>query len=206
MNVNGHSLLKRLKNAHWAVAARTYGNDHSALIGLLVYWWISMSPNNHWALEGGPTNGYKQKGVRGQCDALLCDRAGPIGVLEVEGTRHESTVRKIGKFFNAKIKDYESLKFGILLLYTYQAIGCGENRRFPEAAVPEALNEVIGVTEKHQDKSFIVITLDKEYQHLTVGIRARNEYYMGKPNSIEGRLYIKGKEREKISFYKKNPN
>ena len=118
MILMGRNLLNSLKNVRWKVLARTYGNSHSTLIGLLVDWWISMSPEYHSALEGGPTNGYEKKGVRGQCDAMLCYKNDPVGVLEVEGSRYGETARKIGRFFDAKKVNYKSLKFGILLLYS----------------------------------------------------------------------------------------
>ncbi|MBW1997559.1 MAG: hypothetical protein JRJ29_06285 [Deltaproteobacteria bacterium] len=85
MRLDGQNVLRSLRNVRWNVAGKTYGNNHSTLIGLLVDWWVSVSPDCHWALEGGPANGYKGKGVRGQCDGMLCANDEPVGVVEVEG-------------------------------------------------------------------------------------------------------------------------
>lgn len=202
MNLENKELLHSLSNVHWYVAAKTYGNNHATLIGLLVEWWISLPFDNHCVIEGGPTNGYQQKGVRGQCDALFCLGNDPVGILEVEGTRYRKTVEKIGKFFNAKYEELESLKFAINLFYTYEAYGKGKERKFPSAATNEAIEEIKNVTNEHPGKEFILITLDKKYERQTTGIRARNEYYMGSPEHIEAYLFSKGKETEKISLGK----
>ena len=105
----------------WHVAARTIGNDHSTLIGLLIDWWTSMDPEHHWALEGGPGNGLPEGGGRGQRDALFCRGLAPIGVLEVEGYRY--AIEKIGSFFEAHYPELKPLEFGLLLLYNYEPKG-----------------------------------------------------------------------------------
>jgi hypothetical protein len=206
MKLDGSQLLSSLNTAKWLTAAQTYGNDHSTLIGILIDWWISLDPQRHWALEGGPTNGYRQRGIRGQCDALLCRDNDPVGVVEVEGSRYKLTARKIGNFFRAKYQDLQTLQFGVLLLYSYQAQGRGEARAYSSVASSDAIGEVKKITVAHQGKSVIIITLDKTYRKISSGIRSRNEYYRGDPSKIEGRLYTDGAEKHCILFYNLTTN
>lgn len=136
MELSGREILHDLKTAQWDTALRTYGNNHSTLIGLLVDWWVSEDPERRWALEGGPTNGYSEQDVRGQCDALFCLDRDPVGVLEVEGSRHRQAAKKIGTFFDGRYKEIQPIRFGILLLYTYEALGRGERRAPPICGCP----------------------------------------------------------------------
>ncbi len=201
MNINNaKKRLTSLKKVHWDTAVRTYGNNHSTLIGLLVDWWLSISPKNR-VLEGGPTNGYRQKGARGQCDALLCEGDNPIGVLEVEGTRHETTVKKVGKFFNAKRKEFRNLSFGIILFYAYEPVGAGRTRTFLKPFSSDTKKIVLSVSKEHPEKSIIVISLEKKYQHMHEGVRSWNSYYKGEAEKIYGSVFINGKERFKLPFY-----
>ena len=122
--MNGSELLQSLSQVPWKVAAKTYGNDHSTLIGLMVQWWINLDVEAHTALEGGPAFGYRKRGQGGggQCDALLCRGKDPIGVLEIEGTRPEYTVNKIGNFFAAEYAELDTLQFGVVLVYALSLI------------------------------------------------------------------------------------
>lgn len=198
MKISGKEILYDLKAVRWDTALQTYGNNHSTLIGLLVDWWVSGDLVHRRALEGGPTNGYSDKGVRGQCDALFCLDHDPIGVLEVEGTRYSETAKKIGTYFDGKYKELKPIRFGILLLYAYQAFGRGTERKLPSAIVQKAIDEIINFTKHHPNKPVIVISLDKKYRRIREGIRSRNEYYMGEPTKIQGRLYENGQEIEQI--------
>ena len=116
MELSGREMLYSLKTARWDTALRTYGNNHATLTGLLVDWGISGDAAHRWALESGPTNGYSEPGVRGQCDALFCCDRNPLGVLEVEDYRHQLTARKIGTFFDGQYTAIQPIRFGILLL------------------------------------------------------------------------------------------
>ncbi len=126
-------LLEELTKASWSTAFRTYGNDHATLIGLLVDWWISREPRGRWALEGGPSFGYRARSVRGggQCDAILGEGELSIGLVEVEGFRYEYTLEKMGRFFEAEYDDLSSLQFGIFLAYPTDPTGRGANRGIP---------------------------------------------------------------------------
>jgi len=159
--------FSELDKARWETAARTYGNDHATLIGLLVDWWISLSTADHFALEGGP--GYRanaEKG-RGQCDALLCCDGIPAGVLEVEGTRIKSTIDKVGGYLTSHDHDLEKIEFGIVLLYAYTPIGHGPNRHFEDPASGEVLAWLVEVSKMVREKPIILISLSKKYQKQT---------------------------------------
>uniref|UniRef100_A0A7V3J9G2 Uncharacterized protein n=1 Tax=candidate division CPR3 bacterium TaxID=2268181 RepID=A0A7V3J9G2_UNCC3 len=187
--MNGNKLMESLKNVRWDVADKTYGNNHSTLIGLLVEWWISLSPGTNRVLEGGPTNGYKK---RGHCDALLCEYDTPQGVLEVEGTYYKKTVQKIGTFFSAKREEFRSLSFGIVLFYSYSLEGRGDNKRFIGPIVPK--EEIKKITKKHPEKLIIAITISKKFNKQHSGVRSWNNYYQGELDKIESYLFSKGKE------------
>lgn len=192
MPYHGRELLNGLSEVPWEVAARVYGNDHATLIGLLVTWWIARAPSSRWVLEGGPTNGYRGRGKRGQCDALLCENGSAVGLLEVEGSRYEFTIRKIDRFFDAKYKEIATLEFAILLLYTYEARGRGTDRGYDPVSRPEVLDAVAGVTRTHRGKPLVVVTLDKLYERTVAPIRTRNDYYKGATRRFEGLLFVDG--------------
>jgi hypothetical protein len=195
------SLLAELQSARWFVAGRTIGNDHATLIGLLVDWWVSLAPRDHWVLEGGPGNGYSRRGARGQCDALLCSGAQAFGVLEVEGSRYDYTVKKVGSFFAARIPDYRSLRFAVLVLYTYEPVGRGGGRRLPPAVTPDTLRVVRQVSAAYPDHELALVSVDKRYVRHAEGLRSRNEYYFGEPARIVGHLFKRGEQIETAVFY-----
>lgn len=203
MDMDALSILRSLSKVHWNVAARTYGNDHATLIGLLVQWWMSLSPGKHWALEGGPAFGYRKRGTGGggQCDAVFCEERDVLAILEVEGTRPLYTIEKIGKFFAAEYDEFKTLRFSILLLYAYEAEGRGDARRIPPAGTPQVFEATSKLSLRYPDKSIIVITLDKMYERQSEGIRARNEYYWGTPSTIKGFLYRNGEQVALEQFF-----
>jgi hypothetical protein len=196
-------ILQELQKVRWHVAAKTFGNDHATLIGLLVDWWISLSPTTHTALEGGPSNGYSRKGLRGQCDALFCGNGLPVGILEVEGYRYLYTAKKIKSFFAAQYEELKSLQFGILVLYTYEPTGRGKDRHLPSAADKDTLHEAESITKDYREKVFVVISLDKKYKRQYSGIRAKkgNEYYFGEPSKIQGFLFSRGRLLDKQTLW-----
>jgi hypothetical protein len=208
MKTDSGDLIKRLSSARWHVAMKTYGNDHSTLIGLIVDWWISECPEKNWALEGGPGNGYREAGSRGQCDALLCRENRPIGVLEVEGSRKKETAIKLGTFFSdyaaERNNELKSLEFGLLLLYSYEPWGKGDKRAFDVASPEEALEEVRKVSIKYHDKAFIVVSVDKIFSRISEGIRTINDYYKGTPSEITGSCYLGGNLILKETFFRIN--
>lgn len=202
--IDNNKILQELQKVRWHVAANTFGNDHATLIGLLVDWWISLSPTTHTALEGGPSNGYTKKGMRGQCDALLCNDGLPTGVLEVEGYRYIYTARKIRYFFAAQYPELESLQFAILVLYTYEPIGRGEHRRLPMVSDAKTLQKVRSLA-NYPGKTVVLISIDKNYIRQHRGIRAKkgNEYYFGEPSKIQGFIFRNGRRLESRTFWEK---
>ena len=72
MPIDGDLFLERLAKVPWLVAARTFGNDHATLLGLLVHWWIAEQPNTHTALEGGPGFGYHENACTYPSKHALC--------------------------------------------------------------------------------------------------------------------------------------
>ena len=194
-------IFENLNSIDWQTVARTYGNDHSTLIGLIIQWWINILPERNWALEGGPSFGYTRRGKNdgGQCDAILCSDDDALGILEVEGTRLESTIIKLGNFFEARRVEFESLIFAIVLLYAYGPIGRGENRHIPLVATPQIFKTISQVSRKYQTKTLIIITLDKQYERQPNGIRKLSDYYYGNPSEIRCFLYRGGRRiREKV--------
>lgn len=192
--------LDDLKRVRWDVAARTFGNAHSTLVGMLVDWWISLSRERHTAIESGPTNGYSEQGKRGQCDALFCSDGVPRGVLEVEGTRLIETAKKIGYFFDAKRPYLEGLEFAVYLVYAYNPMGIGGERQFPPAITNEVLATLREVSRTHSEKSIALVGLDKCLDRCRTGVRALNEWYMGTPTHIHGLLFKNGELVDQVTL------
>ena len=195
-------ILQSLQKVRWHVAKKTFGSDHATLIGLLVDWWISECQETNWALESGPSNGYSAVGTRGQCDALLCQENAPVGVLEVEGSRKEETAKKIGTFFAAENKVFETLQFGILVFYSYEPSGKGDMRKFDEACPPEASDVVRKVSRKYPQKPIVVISVEKTFSRISEGIRSTTEYYKGTPSVIAAECFTGGDVISKKEYYR----
>lgn len=188
--------LDALRSVRWKTVFRTYGNDHSTLVGLLVDWWVTLSPQKNFALESGPGIGGGSKGKgRGNCDAIFGENNCAVGVLEVEGP-NEKKLRwckeKIGRFFGAK--EFKSLQFAILLVYSYGPAGRGSKRQVKEIPRGEIISLTQEISEQYSDKGIVVITLDKHYDRKHTGIRAHSDYYKCTPTTIQGVLVAGGKE------------
>jgi hypothetical protein len=195
MERSGESLLSSLKNTRWDVAANTYGNNHATLIGLLVEWWISSEPETHRAIESGPSYGHFAKGLGGgMCDALFCEKSDAIGVLEVEGTRGEHTIEKIGRFFASPCDDLKTLRFAVAVLYPTGPRGRGPDKKMASCWDAEIASRVREVSQAHPDRPVIVVTLNKDYDRQVEGIRCRTVCYQSKLMSVQGCAYEGGKE------------
>ncbi|MCL5961876.1 MAG: hypothetical protein M1358_21605 [Chloroflexi bacterium] len=189
-------LLTSLEQVRWQTAFRTYGNDHATLIGLLVDWWITAAPDTRWALEGGPSFGHRPKGLGGGlCDAILGEGDCSKGVIEVEGTRCDDTIRKIGEFFSPEAAaDLQSLEFGIFLAYAYSPQGKGRERHIPDLPLKDFVDLGRKVTKDNPGRCLAILTLDKTWERIQTGPRAKNEWYMGSPAKIHGVLLLNGEE------------
>src|SRR5258708_14182667 len=197
-------LLGSLENVRWHTALRTFGNNHATLVGLLVDWWIS-SGEHRWALESGPSFGYRSRdeGGGGQCDAILVEGESSRGVVEVEGSRHVYTIDKIGKYFAAEYQDLKSLEFGLFLAYTYTIQGRGNERKIIPLPIDELIEAGKIMTSKRYGKQLVILTLDKVWDPQKSGPRARTEYYWGRPDQILGVLIKDGREIERHSIVPK---
>lgn len=185
-------LLQSLSRARWQTAFRTYGSSHATLIGTLVDWWVNEEPDR-WALEGGPSFAKLPGGVGGGiCDAILGEGNSSRGVVEVEGTRLESTLLKLGSFFASKVTDLQDLEFGIFLAYAYLPTGRGHERQYSTTSLDTFASIATQVTLQSPTKSLVLLALDKSYERITIGPRARNEYYMGSPTSVRGLVMRNG--------------
>ena len=194
------SILDDLEQVDWQTAIRTYGNDHSTLIGLIVAWWNSRNLDN-WTLEGGPSFGYRPKGKGGGiCDAILADSSGPAIVLEVEGSRYESTLQKIGNFFEAEYSELETLRAGILLAYAYEPKGRGIQRQFPDVPMEKLVDKGKIIAEEYA-KSIAIVAIDKRYDPSAAGIRRRADYYRGAVSSVSAVEIQAGQESGRRVYY-----
>jgi hypothetical protein len=195
--------LDALHSVRWQTVLRTYGNDHSTLIGLLVDWWVRLSPKN-FALESGPSFGHLPKGKgRGNCDAIFGENNHAVGVLEVEGPtveRWKWCVEKIKRFFGAERDVFKSLGFAILLTYPYQPRGRGDERKVEPIDREKILSLVKPISKQYPNKGIVVITIDKLFDRGHGGIRALNDYSKCTPKAIWGALLVGGKVVKKRDF------
>lgn len=197
----GIDILDCLGKASWFAAAKSYGNTHCAFIGLIVQWWVGVSPENRWFVSSAThARNPNNKGGR-QCDGLLGEGDNLVGILEVEGTRGGYTAIKLGKYFAAELEHYKSLEFAILFLYAYEPKGRGDKRAYPLAYDPITMGEVAKVSSEFPSKSIIVITLDKRFELPVKGIRTHSRYFHGVTSSIKGYLYVNGREISSRVFY-----
>jgi hypothetical protein len=164
----------------------------------LIDWWISEAPpdSHHWALGSGPSFGYRKRGENGggQCDAILVEGNVSKGVVEVEGSRLEYTLRKIGNYFKAEYSDLEGLEFGIFLAYAYGPVGKRKERTIPTLPLESLVECGKEITGEYPGKQLAILALDKVWEPQRSGPRARNEYYFGRPSQITGSLLKNGEE------------
>ena len=193
--MSGEDMLADLARVPWNVAARTYGNAHSTLIGLFVAWWVSSHPGR-WALESGPASDHREPGEKasGRCDALFCEDESACGLLEVEGSRHDHTARKIGHFFRAVYQPLASLDFAIFAVYQWSPLGRGKDRRYPPPLDPQTQEQIVAVSMTFPAKRIIVIALDKRRETACLPLRARNDYFSGTLCDVRGLLFQSGRK------------
>lgn len=189
-------LLASLEHVRWHIALRTFGNNHATLVGLLVDWWVSGAPEDRYVLESGPSFGYRPRSTRGggQCDAILVEKEVSKGIVEVEGTRYDYTIDKMGRFFAAEYADLATLAFGVFLAYPTGARGRGKERTIHPLPLDEFVRRGQAVTKDHPGKQLAILVLDKVREPQRSGPRARTEYYEGRPAQIRGSLVQDGKE------------
>ena len=192
------NLLSSLKNVSWDVAHRTYGSSHATWIGLLARWWVHLDPSSHTVLDGAPSFG---KGRVGQADALFCATDCPVGVLEVEGSVPEDKLWTIERYFKSRRPELQTIRFGVLMVYSYSPKGSGAARAFPRAEDPAVTQAARKVSAKHPDRSLILVALDKQFGRHE-GVRATSEYYSGTLRQVTGVRLSKGDEVERHVLYR----
>lgn len=168
-------LLASLKLPDWTSLTRVFGNAHPSIIGLLTQWWLNLDPA-HQVFDGAPTHG---PGNAGRADALFCRELLPVGVLEVEGSYPKENIEKIGRYFTTRRQELRGITFGILVLYTYEVRGSGENRGFADPVDKTALKTARRVTALSLGREIIIVSLHKNFERHTSGIRSTRDYYRG---------------------------
>jgi hypothetical protein len=191
------TIFESLSRAQWEVASRTYGNSHSTLIGLLVDWWIRLSPDSHTVLDGPPSHGRRNAG---QADAVLCCHEKPMGVLEVEGTDWLRKVKSIVNYSETERPDLKSIRFGVLLLYRTMAKGRGKKRQYHRIEKP-IFNSIERATREHPGRAIIAIELHKGFRRFPSGVRSISPYYFGTMDEVTGVLFTQGKEGGRVVLF-----
>ncbi len=179
-------MLDDVARVNWAVATRTYGSDHATLIGLTVSWWNGEA-DSHCVLDEGPGIGWRPNGrASARCDALLCKDSCPVAVVEVEGTRYCYTLEKIKHLFDSNDPAFRSVKVAILVAYANKAVGRGHDRQILPVPSESLVKMSRDITGQRPGKSIVLVAVDKRYERITEGIRAKSEYYWGTVSRIEG--------------------
>jgi len=133
------------------------------------------------------------KGIGGGlCDAVFCEKDDAIGILEVEGTRYEPTIEKIGKFLASSLDDMKTLRFAVAVLYPTGPRGRGAERAMPSCWNAEISSKVTKVSHEHSDKPIVVVAIDKVYERHVKGIRRRHVVYKSKLTKVWGFVYEAG--------------
>lgn len=140
----------------------------------------------HWVLESGlPCEGQKR------CDAILVEDKVAKGIVEVEGSRYQSTIEKIGKYFESSDAKYPGLQFGIFLAYGY---GCR-----PETW-EQRMNKFVewgksteAFREEGTGKQLVILALDKSCEQKKLDSQKLGEYCRT-PHQVRGTIIQDGKE------------
>ena len=110
---------------YWPTLHAPAGKSHFAHMVAAIRLWSACSWTGGLArrpmLTGfskvGPPSASTSRALGGICDAILGEGDVSRGVVEVEGSRHECTLRELGEFFSSEIPDPKTLEFGIFLAY-----------------------------------------------------------------------------------------
>lgn len=192
-------LLASLQCANWSVAARTYGSSHATLIGLMSEWWISLDPDSHTVLDGAPSLG---AGNAGWCDLMLCNSAGPLGVVEVEGTKPLDKLRTLEGYLKSSKPDFQPLSFCILVAYAYFIRGRGASRAYPPAESPDVYAESLKLSLRHPTKPVLLVAIDKTVDSNPGPTRATSPYHLGSVSLVTGIALAGGRELARQSLWR----
>jgi hypothetical protein len=190
-------LLTSLEHVKWDIMSQTYGSSHSTLIGLLVDWWITNSTGeSHWVLESGLPYRKRKPGEKGEqqerCDAILVEKDTFKGIVEVEGSRYECTIKKMMKYFSSDYLECSNLQFGIFLAYGY---GCQPQtwEKYMKKFIQWGTENTEKLREEHPGKQLIILALDKSCEQKKLGPHALGEYCWT-PYRVSGTIIQDGKE------------
>lgn len=188
-------LIRELAHAEWNGLARTYGNSHATLIGMLVLWWTKSRPTRY-AFEGGPCHGTRDtdgKGTgRGACDAILAENGSPSVVLEVEGTRYAETISKMGRYLKSSRSDLDGIHTAVMVAYSWKQ---------PCPPADDLRMKMASLSEEHRGKHCILILIDKAMDENAAGLRLRNTYYRASLSRVTAVPFLDGTALTEVQLY-----
>jgi len=217
--VKADELLKFVKSVNWETAARTFGNSHNTLIGLLVDAWIRFAPKRkaHYVLEAPPSleeNEKRKEKARRLSDVILVHDVRPVGIVEVEGLDPFKACKKMARYL--KMRKPTRFLFGLCVFYACRPRGGkGQKKELYWLKVKDAKDKDTGlgnIKKKAQgistDKPLMLIFVDKEYESdpLDPNIHLRKagaQYGRGKVNHVFGYIIVRGKSGSEICLLDK---
>jgi hypothetical protein len=129
---------------------------------------------------------------------MFCEKDDPAGVLEVEGGNPLDKIGTIERYFDSE--KFRTLRFAILLVYSYEPRGRGREWRYPATETAPIVDAMRELTVRHSARSAILVTLDKAYHHFTEGLRSATTYYSGTTSAIHGILFAGGREMGRVKY------
>lgn len=206
-------LLANLEHVRWYIAYCTYGSSHHTLIGLLVNWWISDNEWHRYILDSAPSYKPSAQGTKKDeltaitpderkkkqphlyCDVVFVEKERCLGIVEVEGTRFQETIQKMGLYFRSERKEFQNLEFGIFLAYATLPKGLGKNRAIAPLNIQQLIEEGQKVMKGLNKKRLVILTLDKLWEPSNDGPRSLSrDYFGGRPFQLTGALVEDGKD------------
>lgn len=172
------------------------GSSHASVIGLTAQRWLNIDTERRFVLDGAPSYGIKT----GWEDLLLCDTDRPVAVVEVEGTQPLKKFQCIANYFQSSRPELASLEFGVLLLYAYEAKGAKTNRCYPSPERPEVVALIQEVTATYR-QPLLMVTVEKQFERITYGIRATSGYYHGTTCRVQAMCFEKGIETDRRTLF-----
>jgi len=193
------NLLKSLKKVRWDIAFKTFGSSHHTLIGLLVEWWIAHGyGRNRYVLDEGCTFKSHKKGKGSKrCDAVLVEgNDNARGIVEVEGSGHNKTIKKMRKFFQST--RFKNLEFGIFLAYPTNS--SARDGFYFECDSKKMIEQGKKITKKIKKTKLVMLFLEKEYESFDKEhLRFISSYYRGTPKKVLGTILCNGLEICKLT-------
>jgi len=197
MTLDCSNMLDTLKALDWMTIQRTIGNNHSTIIGLFASWYIHTS-NDATVIEGAPSF-HARRSKPFKSDGLFCEGDNVVGILEVEGSRHDHTIGKIRKHFDANLDVLGHLRFAIYVAYSESPRGRNPHRTFPSPLTDRDFGKFSKLSRDYPNKCIAVVTLEKLVDRQLSEVRKKSEYYSGHINCVSARLYQNGNVVDQFS-------